>query len=115
MKKILAILSILLIINPAYAFDFQGYISDYKTKSEVRSVERFFNKQVNYANRSNFKKFISTYGDKYISTDGFDKKVFSEMIKDIWSSYNDVEYDIDIKKEKLWKGLKIVEMIKVLC
>lgn len=110
MKKILAVLSILLIINPVFAFDFQGYISDFKTKSEVRSVERFFNKQVNYANRSNFKKFISTYGDKYISTDGFDKKVFSEMIKDIWSSYNDVEYGIDIKKVSIDGDKAVAEL-----
>lgn len=114
MKKVLATISILLIlfINPVYAFDFQGYISEYKAERENKSVERFFEKQANYANRTNFKKFISTYDDRYISADGFDKKVFSEMIKDIWTSYKDLEYKFNIKKITVQQDKAIAELVE---
>ena len=112
MKKILTTLSILLLINPVYAFDFQSYIAEYKAENEVKSVKRFLEKQADYANRSNFKKFISTYDEEYVSADGFDKKVFSEMIKDIWSSYKDVDYDINIKKITVEDGKAVAELIE---
>lgn len=112
MKKILTILSILLAISPVNAFDFREYISEYKSGREINSVKRFFDKQVSYANRSNLKRYISTYDDKYISSDGFDKKVFSEMIKDIWSSYNDLEYSIDVKKIEIKNDKAIVETVE---
>ena len=98
MKKILTIfLFIFLMQAPANAFDFNAFIVNYKSNADNRSVERFLNSQVRYANKANYNKFISTYADSYVSADGFDKKTYSDMVKDIWDSYDDMQYQISIK------------------
>lgn len=113
MKKILTILSIFFMtVNAVNAFDFQTYISECKVDRDVKAIKRFFKKQVSYANHSNFKKFISTYDEKYVNADGFSKTVFSEMIKDIWTSYKDVKYDFEVKKIEVKDDKAIVELFE---
>lgn len=98
MKKILTIfLFIFLLQTPTFAFDFSTFVINYKANADSRSVESFLNSQVRYANRANYNKFISTYADSYVSADGFDKKTYSDMVKDIWESYDRIRYGISIK------------------
>ena len=41
-----------------------------------------------------------TYDSKYTNSDGFNLDVYSNLIKDIWNTYDNIKYGIDISKVK---------------
>ena len=92
-KFLVTIFALFLLIQPSYSFDFFGLSQD----NDVRAIRKLLNSQVNYANKTNFKKFIATYDENYINADGFDYNVYGNLIKDVWNSYNKIRYGIAIK------------------
>ena len=66
-------------------------------KNDTRDIKSLLDSQVRYANRTNFDKFISTYDESYINSDGFNLETYSNLVKDIWNSYDKIEYGIKIK------------------
>ncbi len=98
MKRIFATLSIcLLLAQPAYCWDFNSFIQNYKDQKKEDEVTRFINSQVKYANKNDLKKFIATYDDKYLSNDGIDKEKYEALVRDVWKSFKDIEYGVSIK------------------
>ena len=96
MKRLLLVFIIsLFFIQPSYSqrFDF----STLKNNSEVRQVRRLLNSQVRWANKANFEKFIATYDSEYMNSDGFDIETYSNLVKDIWATYDKIRYSIKIK------------------
>ena len=96
MKKLLITFSIISIFSqPSYAWSWGCWYSE-----EV-AVEKLLKTQVKYANKANFNKFITTYDPKYINSDGFNLDVYSKLVKDIWNTYSNIKYDIEIKDIKI--------------
>lgn len=90
MKRILLSLILSIFITaPAMAWDF-GI-------SPEGQVKRLLESQVKYANKTNFKKFISTYDKKYLNSDGLNIEDYSSLVKDTWNTYNNIKYGIKIK------------------
>ena len=65
--------------------------------NDFRDVRSLLNSQVKYANKANFKKFISTYDESYVNDDGFTYDTYSNIVKDVWNTYDNIKYDIEIK------------------
>lgn len=105
MKKILfSLLLTTLALNPCLAWNWGDWNSD------EYSIKKLLKSQVKYANRTNFDKFINTYDSKYINSDGFTLDIYSNLVKDIWKTYDNIEYDIIIKKIKITENNAIVEL-----
>ncbi len=94
MKKFLYILILSLFLSLTAFADNNS--ANYSQK-DIRSIKSVLNSQVRYANRTNFDKFISTYDKDYLNADGFDLDTYSKLVKDLWSTYDNIKYGIKIK------------------
>lgn len=91
MKRLILTLFIsLFFVQSAQAWTFFERSDEVLLRNVIKS-------QVRYANHTNLRKLISTYDESYINGDGLTLEVYSKLIQDIWDTYKDVEYDIDIK------------------
>ena len=102
-KAIVSIFVFLLFSNPVFAFSWGDWNSD------ERAVKRLLKSQVKYANKADFNKFISTYDSKYINGDGFNLDVYSNLVKDIWETYDNIKYGIQIDEVKISDNKKILK------
>ena len=98
MKKLILITILAIFLNPicnaeekAPCFKLGIFSND------TKQIKSLLKKQVRYANRNNFKKFISTYDESYLNADGFNYETYSALVKDIWNTYGDIKYGIEIK------------------
>ena len=64
--------------------------------NDKRAIKSLLKKQVKYANRTNFNKFIATYDNDYMNYDGFDLLTYSDIIKEVWSHYDNIVYNMKI-------------------
>lgn len=93
MKKLIILLfTFILATQQSYAW----YWGQWKSDEEL--VKNVLESQVKYANRTNFNKFIKTFDSSYVNSDGFNLETYSKLVKDIWKTYDNIVYDIDIKK-----------------
>lgn len=107
MKNILIlILSFLFWFQPCLAFSIDGL------SREEKSVQKFFKTQLRYANRMNYDKYIKTYDPKYSNSDGFNLDVYSKLVRDIWKTYDKIQYDIEIENIALSSDKAIVDVIE---
>ncbi len=97
MKKLLSILLFLILLSPVSQAEETPLFKLGLFNSDTRQIRSLLNSQVRYANRTNFNKFISTYDKDYVNSDGFNLETYSKLVKDVWESYDDIEYDIKIK------------------
>lgn len=100
MKKLLLILFAVSMIMTSSAVDAADFSQLQKLnifQNDTRAVKSLLNAQVRYANHTNFDKFISTYDEKYVNADGFNLETYSNLVKDIWQTYNNIKYGIKIK------------------
>ncbi len=103
MKRIFLIFLISVIIQPVQAFSFY---------SQENAVKNVIKSQIKYANKGNFDKFIATYDSSYVNSDGFNLDVYSELIKDVWSTYNNIKYDVKIKNVEVNNNTAQVEVVE---
>ena len=87
-RKIIALLFILFFACPQYVF---------ALSAQERAVRKVILSQFKYANNCNFDKFISTYDSNYVNSDGFNLETYSKLVRDIWQTYKDIKYDVEIK------------------
>lgn len=93
MKKIFLVFCLMIFfVTPSFAWDW-GW-----QNCEKKAVEKLLKSQIKYANRANFEKFIQTYDPQYVNADGFNLDVYSSLVKDIWATYENIKYGIDIKE-----------------
>ena len=98
MKKFILTLLLLFFtaqISPAWSFGTS--FDNFAVNRDSRQIKRLLTSQVRWANKSNFDKFISTYDKDYQNADGFDLNKYSELVKDIWNSYDKIKYGVVIK------------------
>lgn len=113
MKKILVLAVIAFsIMQPAQAWNFASFSESIQQASEVRAVKKVLKSQVKYANKNDFKKFISTYDAKYVNSDGFDLDIYSSLVKDIWNLYDGIEYAVKIKDVTIDGEDAVVKLIE---
>lgn len=97
MKKVVIILTLLLTMPSVFAGgDFDLFNLDI-FKNDTREIKSLLHSQVKYANKTNFDKFIATYDKNYTNADGFNLDTYSELVKDIWGTYDKIVYGIKIK------------------
>ena len=96
MKKIILSAFLFLLLAPAGSAEsrfLKPDIFDHNT----RGVKSVLNSQIKYANKNNFDKFISTYDVNYKNGDGYDLDIYSKLVKELWSNYDNIKYGIKIK------------------
>lgn len=98
MKKFILTLIITTIISPSiYASETTPTFKLGLFHNDTREIKSLLRSQVKYANKTNFDKFIATYDKNYVNADGFNLDMYSNLVKDIWKTYDNIEYGIKIK------------------
>ena len=107
MKKVISLFLLLIFYaQSAYAFNF-AWIND-----DEKAVEKVLKAQVKYANLMDFKNFIKTYDAKYLNSDGFNLDIYSSLIKDVWKTFDNIKYSIDIKNIEVKDNKAVVELVE---
>lgn len=105
-KLFLTILVSIFLSNSCYAWSWNDFNND------ERAVKRLLKSQVRYANKMDFDKFIKTYDSKYSNSDGFNLDVYSSLVKDIWKTFDNIKYDIEIKNISIDGNKAQVEVVE---
>ena len=96
-KRFLSIFLFFILITPcAFAEDNFNIFKLRIFNNDTREIKSLLNSQVKYANRTNFNKFIATYTDDYKNSDGLNLESYSQLVKDLWNTYDNIEYGIKI-------------------
>ena len=111
-RVIITFFALIIVSQPVFAGRFDCFITKYKERQNLKSVERFLNKQVRYANNNNYDKFLATYAENYMSNDGFDKKIYGKLIKSVWDSFKDIKYNISIKEIDISNNIATAKLIE---
>lgn len=101
MKRLIVLILFFIFITPADAHIFS---------TPEKAVKNVILSQFKYANRGNFNKFISTFDSDYVNSDGFDLKIYSDLVKDIWSTYNNLHYSVKIKDVSVDEDTAVVNV-----
>ena len=111
MKKIILITLLSIFLTPtSFAEEKTPVFNLHLFNNDTREVKSLLNSQVRYANRNNFKKFINTYDKNYVNSDGFDLETYSDIVKDVWQSYDKIKYGIKIKNIEIKDDCAIVSL-----
>jgi len=112
-KRLLVFLSAILLLSPAvYAGEGFDFFKLRVFHDDTREIKSLLNSQVRYANKTNFNKFISTFSPDYLNGDGFDLDVYSKLVKDVWETYDDIEYGVVIKDIAVKDDTAIVKVLE---
>ena len=57
-----------------------------------KEIKKIFKLQERYTNRQDIEGIKSIYADKYVSCDGFDKKIFADLAEKTWKTYKNLKY-----------------------
>lgn len=79
-------------------------------RSDEASLRRVIKSQIKYANHTDLKKLISTYDKDYVNGDGLTLEVYSKLVRDIWDTYKDIEYDIVVKNISVTDDKAVAEV-----
>ncbi len=111
MKKIILITLLSIFLTPtSFAEEKTPVFNLHLFNNDTREVKSLLNSQVRYANRNNFKKFINTYDKNYVNSDGFNLETYSNIVKDVWQSYDKIKYGIKIKNIEIKDDCAIVSL-----
>ena len=94
-------------------YTYHTFINIFNSKLFCRRKKSLLNSQVRYANRNNFKKFINTYDKNYVNSDGFNLETYSNIVKDVWQSYDKIKYGIKIKNIEIKDNCAIVSLDEI--
>ncbi|MCQ2739880.1 MAG: hypothetical protein MJ237_06600 [bacterium] len=78
-------------------------------KKQELAIKYLLHSQVRYANKYNYDKLITTYDKNYVSSDGLNLNDYTNLIKDIWKSYEHMKYRMKIKDIKISGDTAIVK------
>ena len=110
MKRIILLFLIAIFFTPA-SFASDNYIA-YADKSSTKTsakqsqalekeVKYTLRKLIFYTNTYKKENLEALYADNYINADGFDKKIYFELVQKTWNLYPDIKYTMDIKDIKI--------------
>ncbi len=119
MKKIF-ILPLILTLALANAFAQPanaGFVRNFKTKisynreikNTTKDIKDVFTKQDEFTNNHELEKLSSLYSDKFVNSDGFDKKIYFKLIEDTWETYPDITYTTEIRDIRINGNFAVVQ------
>ncbi len=125
MKKIFILMFIFLIICPtSHALEEDNIAlltkKGFFDKPEIISIssnpfediKRTLYTHLKYANLYDLEGLQSLYTDTYVNSDGFNKKIYFDLIKKTWESYPDIKYKINIKNISVNGNIAVAEVIE---
>lgn len=124
MKKILLILTILLIIYPKSVaseannialLTKQGFFErpqQYAFINPCMEVKKALCAHLKYANSYNLDCLKSLYADNYVNADGLNKDLYFDLIKKTWESYPDIKYETEIKNIEISSNVAIAQVVE---
>ena len=111
-RYIITLLVIFSLVCPSFAIDnTSGSVLNF-FQNDIRSIRSLLKSQVRYANRTNFNKFIATYDKDYLNADGLDLEKYSSLVKDVWDTYDNIEYNVEIKDISVNGNNATVEVVE---
>ena len=103
MKRIVLVLTLLIGLGcaqPAHAGFFADkkaeFIQNRAVKAEKKAVKKTLTLQEKYAAKYDLISLSSLYHQDFVSSDGFKKDIYFDLIKDSWKSYPDIVYTSEI-------------------
>lgn len=109
MKKFL-ILFLIFIAMPVFSQEIDkdlavleslGLLNNQNSKVRVsnpqKEIKKLFKFQEKYTNKHDIDSLKNLYADKYVSGDGFDKKVYLNLAEKTWNSYRNFRYKCYVK------------------
>ena len=113
MKKFLLVIFLALAVTQtSYAGEDSSIFKLWASNNDTREIKTLLNSQVKFANDTNFDKFIATYDKNYVNGDGFNLDTYSALVKEIWNTYDKIEYDIKIKNIDIDHDTAIAELVE---
>ena len=112
MKKLILTLAIVLLANAGSAEASCNLFKSGILNSDVRQVKSVLKSQVRYANKSDFQKFIATYDENYVNGDGFDIDTYSKLVKELWETYDNIKYGVNIKNVEIKDDVATVGLVE---
>lgn len=113
MKKFIFLILLSIFITPAsFGRENVPLFTLHLLKNDTREIKSLLNSQIRYANHTNLKKFISTYDKDYVNCDGLNLESYSALVKDIWETYDNIEYGLEIKDITINEDTAKVEVIE---
>lgn len=111
-KRLLVFLCAMLLAPAVYAGSGFDLFKLRVFHDDTREIKSLLNSQVKYANKTNFDKFISTFSSDYQNGDGFDLDSYSKLVKDVWETYDNIQYGVMIKDIAIKDDTAIVKVIE---
>ena len=111
-KLVLVIFTFFTLCNISYSADKTSIFESDIFNKDIRGVKSTLNAQVRYANRTNLKKFVSTYDSNYRNGDGYDLDSYISLVKELWSNYDNIKYGIIIKNIEFKDDIAEVTLIE---
>lgn len=111
MKKLLILIAIFLTTPFCSAAENNLNILNF-LNDDTRLVKSVLKSQVRYANREDFRRFISTYDKDYKNADGFTLDMYANLVKDIWNSYDKIKYGIKINDIVIDGDTAVVKLVE---
>ena len=94
-----------------------GIVSEYRAgisqnreiKNTRESIKKVLDLQDKYTNDHDFEKLSELYSDNFVNSDGFNKKVYFDLIKKTWDTYPSIMYETEIRSIRFDGDFAVVQ------
>lgn len=94
-----------------------GIVSEYRAgisqnreiKNTRESIKKVLDLQDKYTNDHDFEKLSELYSDNFVNSDGFNKKVYFDLIKKTWDTYPSIMYETEIQSIRFDGDFAVVQ------
>ena len=117
MKKFILILLTVLFITPicfasdnyvAYADKTSAKRARQQLQISEKEIRNTFKKIITYTNDFDLNGLKSLYSSKYLNADGFNNKMYFELVQKTWKLYPDIKYSVNIDTISIFGNTAIV-------
>ncbi len=105
MKRVILSIVLSLIFSSIQLPSEAGFINEYRAgisqnreiKNTRESIKNVLDRQDKYTNDHDIEKLSELYADNFVNSDGFNKKVYFDLIQKTWESYPSIMYETKIQ------------------
>lgn len=117
MKRVVLPLILCLAFLSAQIPSQAGIVSEYRAgisqnreiKNTRESIKKVLDLQDKYTNDHDFEKLSELYSDNFVNSDGFNKKVYFDLIKKTWDTYPSIMYETEIRSIRFDGDFAVVQ------